>query len=251
MSNNQTYFFIFSVWMVFFFISSPAQKLTKNESRQEKLRASVFFDQKNIDKAIASYEKLLKSGYFSEKSLYELASLYEAQENWLEAAYILKKIQYHYGSDEIAFRLAYLEEEINSNFLLSKQGLTELETVLFRKQKGLFFGAWGILVFGFFGILGSRRKTILSISIFSCSMAFLLSAYLAYQAYIQPTEAVLMEASSFYAQPSYAATRLNLPLEPGQSIQINSQQDIWFHISQGPYEGWVPFFVVKKLIEEQ
>lgn len=221
--------------------------MSLNEAHQEKLRAEVYFEQKNQLKALKAYEVLYEAGYYGEQSLYRLAYLYEQQENWVQAIFFLKKVQLAYGGAELPFRLAYLEEKLASRLPVDRNGPTVIEVSIYRNLPVIFGICLGLLLIGSLFLLFGKRFWFQGIGLASMAFALLTAGLLVYGQYGMPERAVLTQITSFHAEAAYASTRLNLPLEPGQSVKIEARNDIWCKISQGSYRAWVPYFSLRSL----
>ena len=59
--------------------------------------------------------------------------------------------------------------------------------------------------------------------------------------------AVVMQATHFYEQPAFSANKRSLPIGPGATVIIRESQDIWYRVSMGKFESWVPKFVLREL----
>jgi hypothetical protein len=221
--------------------------MSSNEAHQEMLRAEVYFEQENHAKALKAYEALYEAAYYTEQSLYRLAYLYEQKNNWVQAIFFLKKLQLTYGGEEIPFRLAYLENKLASRLPVDRNGPSMIEVHIHRNLSVLFWVCLGLLVGGGCLLLWGKGTWLQGLGLAGMAFALLTAGLVVYGQYGMPERAVLTEKTAFHAQAAYASARLNLPLEPGQSVKIESRNDIWCKISQGSYRAWVPYFSLRSL----
>jgi hypothetical protein len=246
MSNSKAHFFTF---LLILGIIAPifSQQMSSNEAHQEKLRAEVYFEQENHKKALTAYEGLYQSGYYSEKSLYRLAFLHEQEANWVQAVYFLKKIQIEYGGDELGFRLAYLEDKLASRLPVDRNGPSMIEANIYRNLPLLSGICLVLLILGACLLFWGRASWLQGFGLTGLSFALLMAGLIVFGQYGMPERAVLTQTTAFHAQAAYASAKLNLPLEPGQSVKIEERNDIWCKVSQGSFRAWVPYFSLRSL----
>lgn len=244
MSNSKVHFFVFLLfWGMIPSVFPQNNPIT--HPHQEKLRAEVFFEQGNHEKALKAYEALYEAGHYSEQSLYRMAFLHEQKQNWTQAIFFLKKIQWRYGGEEIAFRLAYLQDKLEARFPINNHRPPLMETYLLRSLSWLFWLCLGLLLIGGILTLFGKKAWVHGIGLTGLSFALLIACLMVFGHFAMPDRAVITQETSFYKQAAYASQRLNVPLEPGQSVKIEDRNDIWCKISQGSYRAWVPAFSLR------
>ncbi len=248
MSNSKSSFFLFLLFGGWLSLLFP-QQISADAARKQELRAEVFFEKNMHEKAIEAYNSLFEAGYYSEQSLYRMAFLHEQKENWIEAIFFLKKIQIAYGGQELSFRLKYLADKLGARFPLDSAGPGLFEMNFYRNLLPLLGACLGLLAAGLLLVFFARRAWLGAVGLTGLAFSLLIAGGILAGHYGLPERAMLIQETPFHARAAYASTQLNVPLEPGQSVEVIARNDIWCKIRQGAYKAWVPYFSLRLLNE--
>lgn len=215
-------------------------------------KADQLYEADKYTEAIDLYSDLYEEGYYTQKMLYRLSFMHEKLDNYPEAVYYLRKIIQEYGDDEEQSIDQKLRGIIRTNGGKRLFTSNEWNFRLFFRQKSLIiyiiFGiaiAW--LCFNYL-YKGKRNGTPQLVTTVFAWMFFLITgSLLFYRSFMVPTQAVIIDATSFYAEPSYAAERFEQMLSLGELVTIDARDDIWCEVSAGGAAYWVPKMALKEL----
>lgn len=242
---------IFSVFFILLQIIPVSAALAEISDPAGMLReADGKFEADKYTEAIDMYTLLFEEGQYSEQMLYRLAFMHEKLENYPEAIYFLRKAAQEYGERGTDDRVRKI---------MRSRGVLRIYTSDGWDAYYAFFRSWGMLVWGFFAaavlalllhffmpkeIAAGSRK---AISVSSWCLLAITSIILFYHHFRTPTRAVIVEDTSFYTSPSYAAEHRSDALSLGELVTITSTEDIWVKVEAGGRGWWVPQMVVREL----
>ena len=243
MSNKINRFFV--SFLFFFPLLGKTAPLPAKDSLLNK--ADQLFQYEDFTPAIDIYEGLVEEGYFQEELLYRLAFMHEQQENYPEAIYYLRKIQWEIGGDNLNDKVNQLMDKGNRERLSAGDSWGTYRLFVNHWQWWL-LGALvifsilsGLLVFMKFGPIPS------AIGLVSGGLAVIIGIILIQHLWFNPPKAVIMKSTAFYELPAYSSPFSALPIGVGATVTIIKKEDIWVLVSMGKFEGWVPNFVIKEI----
>ena len=211
-----------------------------------------LYEADKYTEAIDLYTALYQDGYYTQQMLLRLSFMHEKLDNFSEAVYYLRKIDQEYGDDEER----QLEGKVR-NIMKAKGG-----RVVFSNDQlnfRLFFRNWGLIIYLVFGISagwlafnylrkwsGNSNGRLIA-TIFSWLFFLTTGTLLFWRSFMVSSQAVIIDDTSFYAQPSYAAERTQNALSLGELVTIEDREDIWCEVSAGGKEFWVPKMAIREL----
>lgn len=222
-------------------ISDPDGQLTE---------ANQLFEADDFTSAQDLYLELFEEGYYSEEMLYRMAFIYEKLDNYPEAIYFLRKAAKEFGPQET-------EEKVRA--LLRSRRVARIFSGGFWDKYFAFYRSWSWLIWMVFALgvipvighwlLGPHYPFKGRKLAFGLGLTFLLLAgsLLTHRIFMVPERAVIVDATSFYRYPSYGAERETDAFGLGETVFIESEEDIWYEISAGNRVFWVPYMAIRKL----
>ena len=249
MSNNWM-----RVFLIFlgFWAALPFQgKSEAGESTQNLLeKADKAYAAGKFDKALQHYDAVYAEDQFTEKMLYQMASIHERKGEYGWAVYYLKKVGQEYGNELLEDKIRELMLDAGSSRTFSSSGYVTFYRLF--KSWGtlfwiLFFLAALLLAADF--LLKSEEKPLWR-QIGSGGLWFLFAALLClhtYNLFYTPDRAVLVAPTSFYQDPGYGADHRSNVFGQGETLNIRGQRDIWLEVEAGGESWWVPKWTLKRL----
>jgi hypothetical protein len=212
--------------------------------------ADQAFDKEEFTVAMQQYEELYAEGYFTEKMLYRMAFMHENLKNYPAAIYYLKKAAQEYGNEGSDAKIKQMMQMNGSSRIFTADGWDAY--FLFFNQYGtwLWIG-FAVLALGLSAsIFLPRRKpnSIRSVGLVGGWTLFaILGIFFVHHLIFTPHRAVLIQETSFYTFPSYAARSMPNIFSLGETVAITDQEDIWSLVEAGGREFWVPNWVLRDL----
>lgn len=245
MSNILRPFFCLLCFLLF--LPSTHASLSSAQADSITQRAEYLFRYEKFGEGISSYETLYAEGIWTELSLYRMAFMHEQQGNFAQAIYYLRKVQWEYGGENIDAKIAQLLQK----FRQERQPLGNMWT-LSQQIVHRYLGTFSIILL-ISSLIVSVLTLVIKIRIARAIGLMLSSALLIFclmtlaNHSLVPSKAVIVQESSFFSQPGYAAETVLLPIGPGTMVDILNQQDIWTEIQTARFVAWVPSFVLKEI----
>ncbi len=215
-------------------------------------KADQLYESDKYTEAIDLYTDLYQDGYYSQKMLYRLSFMHEKLDNYPEAVYYLRKTIQEYGDDE--------EQSIDQKIrgIIRTNGGRRLFTsnewnfrLFFRNYQLIIYIIFGIAIAWLcFNYLSKRKRTgtpQFVATIFAWMFFVVTGSLLFWRSFMVPTQAVIIDATSFYAEPSYAAERFERMLSLGELVTIDDREDIWCEVSAGGNAYWIPRMALREL----
>lgn len=244
---------IFTAFLILFFGMLSTSVFSEVSDPEGTLKnADQLYESDKFTEAVELYTDLYQEGFYSEKMLYRLSFIHEKLDNYPEAVYYLRKINQEYGDDEERSIDQKVRGIIRANG--GKRVFTNNEWN-FR----LFFRNWGFIIYIFFGIsIGwlvfnyirkwkKQNNGRLIATVFSWLFFLTAGSLLFWRSFMVSTQAVIVDPTSFYKAPSYAAERLEGVLSLGELVTIDSREDIWCEVSAGGTAYWIPRMAIREL----
>lgn len=248
MSNNLKIFFT-KIFLFLLPLLVTAQNQHLPETFEDRLlEANSAFDAENWSSARVGYEVLYENGFYSERMLYRLAWMYEQDQNYPYAIYYLKKAERDFGGPPL------IEDKIKQLLLIqgSSRFFSKDPIGALRKKVGWLFLALFAVCIGWylFHLLYKPRQ----VPIWRKNINWLVHLFFVplcilifWQVFLPAKEGVIIQPTSYYAGPGYGAHPLSEAFSAGETVKITGQEDIWYKISVGSANYWVPKFTVKLL----
>lgn len=249
LSANFSHFFfrIPSLVRCFFLIFSAMPVFLHASPEMEKQQADRAYEQRDIENALKGYEKAYAGGLHTELMLYRMAFMYEQQEQYAQSIFCLKKIQFLYGGEWLMPKIQQLIELQNGFSRIPPSYPPALRVWLNR------YALWVLIGIMFFAVLTGAlvftrrlpwRKLWLTASA-AVSIAGAISILL-YE-YQRPNKVVVVQKNPCYQEPSYVLIKQQDPPQPGATLDITGEQDIWYRIGTGRYAYWIPKKIARNL----
>lgn len=210
-------------------------------------RASEKFEYENFTDAIPLYEQLIEAGYMQEQIFYRLAYMYEKKGEIPVAIYYLRKIQWEFGGSRIDDKIDQLMGLANRERLSAGETWSDYRLFLHRYYVSLALLLLVLTALGGVVLIRNVHGILRAIGLISALMAILLGVVLLEQAWFAPRRGVVMQPTAFYDEPGFGANYRSLPIGPGATVTIKEAQDVWYRISMGQFETWVPAFIIKEI----
>lgn len=249
MSNEMKIYFSF--FLLLFSFALPAKVFAEVLPPGLTLnKADQLYDSDKYTEAIDLYSELYKEGYYSQRMLYRLSFMHEKLQNYPEAIYYLRKIGQEYGDERIEKKVRKIIRTQGGKRLFTSDGLDDYYS---------FFRSWGLILYILFGLsvawlvtnyLVKWKKKHQSRAVatgISWSLFLITGTFLVYHSFFLSTRAVIVQPTSFYAQPSYAAEKYEGRLSLGETVTINGREAFWCEVSAGGQSFWVPQMVLREL----
>ncbi|MEM0999826.1 MAG: tetratricopeptide repeat protein [Bacteroidota bacterium] len=240
---------VFIVGIFLLLMAHPATGFA--EGVDERLtRADQAFEQQQYTDALSGYEAIYGEGYFNEKMLYRLAFMHENLKNYPAAIYYLKKAAQEFGNESSEAKIKQMMQMNGGTRLFSADGW---DAYL------LFYNRYGTLLWIGFAIVGLGMAATLfvpkrspnslrSVGLISGWTLFaVVGIFLLHHLVRSPHRAVLVEKTSFYDFPSYAANSFSNVFSLGETVAVTDEEDIWSLVEAGGREFWVPRRVLRDL----
>lgn len=242
---------IFSVFFLFGLLFQSNLVFAADSSPDILLKqADQAFESDQYTEAMDLYTDLFQEGHYSEKMLYRLAFMHEKLENFPEAIYFLRKASQEYGDRGTSERIRKIMRAKKVLRIFTSDGWDAYYA---------FFRSWGMLIWGLFTaatlvlllhfFLPKKYAFKGRLTAYQVSWGFfiVMGAILYYHHVETPTRGVIVQGTSFYTAPSYAAENKPEALSQGELVTIKSEKDIWVEVSAGGQRWWVPKMVVREL----
>ena len=220
-----------------------------NISMEERLlEANIAFDAEAWMEARDGYELLYSAEFYTERMLYRMAWMYEQDQQYAYAIYYLKKAEIEFGSRPL------MEDKIKQLMLLQGSSRFFSKDPLRRLRRR--FGAVALILFGacigwyIFHLLYKPASAPVWRKNLNWMIHLLfvpLTLIILWQVFLPVKEAVIVEATSYYAGPGYGSRPQPDAFSPGETVKITDSEDIWYEITIGSTSYWVPKFTVKLL----
>jgi len=249
MSNKMKIYF--SLFLLLFSFTLPTEVHAEISSPDLTLsRADELYDSDQYTEAIDLYSELFQEGYYSQRMLYRLSFMHEKLQNYPEAIYYLRKIGQEYGDDQIEKKVRKIIRTQGGKRLFTSDGLDDYYG---------FFRNWGLIITILFGLSAgwlvmnylvkwkSKQKGRSVATGVSWSLFIIAGAFLVYHNFFISSRAVIVQPTSFYAQPSYAAEKYESRFSLGETVTINGREAFWCEVSAGGQSFWVPQMVLREL----
>lgn len=213
-------------------------------------QADQLFDSDKYTEAIDLYTDLFESGEYSERMLYRMAFMYEKWEEYPEAIFYLRKAAQEYGAKGT-------EEKVRQ-IMRSQGGLRVFSSDVWDSYFAFFrsygFIFWTVLAISV-ALLSAhyllphlpQSKVRKGAVVFSWVLLFASGSFLVHRSIMPPARAVIIEQTSFYRSPSYAAEKTQAAFSQGEMVTIEDRDDIWVLVEAGGRQWWVPNMVVREL----
>lgn len=212
--------------------------------------ADKAFDSGQFTLAMRQYEALYARGNFSEKMLYRMAYMHENLRAYPQAIYYLKKAAQEFGEKDTDAKIRQL---------MQRQGSTRFFTGDVWNGYLSFFRHWGWVFFVAFGggVLGLAAHYLLPrkrlrawrqlAAVGAWTLFFMSGAVIFHRSFLVPQRAVLMQPTAFYAAPAFSAAQRLDAFSLGETLDIDSRNDVWLQVSAAGRQWWVPRWVVREL----
>lgn len=231
-----------AAWLILF---APA--LAQPEIVSE---AESFLAKKDYSAALQAFEKSFEAGYYTEKSLYQLAELHEKAGNYAMAVFYLRKVNQTFGGKLVEDKIRYLVQLAGGKSLYSSSGWDSFLRMIKRYNLAI----WVIFLLLLTAILlFIFRPTLIKDSIARVAtpavigLFVLASTLLFVRLFLIPDQAVLVVNTPSFDVPGYSARPNATAISPGETVDIVEESDIWVLVEAGPQRGWVPAFTLKRL----
>ncbi len=246
MSNRHLLFFLASI------LTAGSPSFCSLASPQDSLfdQANKDFLYENFQSAVRNYSMLVEQGKDDEQLFYRLAFLHEQLQQYPEAVFYLRKLNWHTKDPLIDEKLVSLLERPDRSIAAGDP--PSPWTLHLVRHVWWWVGGIAAIFLLAIGILLLRSwqyNTHLSLALGSAGLLAALLFLLTLQLYIP--RGVIVVPTYFYESPSYGAGRVSWPLQAGSVVRLLEEKDIWQKVSANDQEAWVPAFVLAPLEEWQ
>lgn len=238
------------LFFCFFLLLGVALSAQVADYRADLEKANQLFESEKYSEALPLYEGVYGQGYYTERMLYRLSFMHENLKNYPAAIYYLKKIKMEYGGPAVENKVKQLLQANGATKFYSASGWDSY--IQFFSQFGFFIWGLTLLSGGYlvFHFITARRglPTWRRMAFALFLLPFLAgSTLLVLRGFFLPDRAVVVEPTSFYSFPSYAAEHQRFVLPIGETVNITGQTDIWYEVQVGEEVYWVPEWTVRRL----
>jgi hypothetical protein len=209
--------------------------------------ADVLFEEGQHAAAIEQYEAIYREGYFDEQMLYHMAFACEQVKKIPQSIYYLRKAQWEYGNSLTDAKVAQLVQEMGAARFVIATEWPQYHAFIHRSYEWWLFLLMLLLGLAIALLRGGGQSKRLIGGIAVATLALFLAMMLVEHSFLSPGQGVIVGTTSFYEEPAYTANSKEIPISPGTLVHIKSRHDIWYNVSFGHYECWIPALVVMKL----
>ncbi len=244
---------IFHAFIFLLLVCAGAQLKAEISDPSESLAdADRLYEEDKYTEAIDLYTALYEEGYYSQQMLLRLSFMHEKLDNFTEAIFYLRKVNQEYGDDE--------ENQLDTkirNIMKAKGGRRVFTNdqlnfrLFFRRWQGLIYIVFGLsiawLSFNYIRKWKTQSSGRTMANVFSWMFFLTAGTILFWRSFMISSQAVIVNTTSFYTDPSYAAEMQPGAFSLGELVTIENRKDIWCEISAGGREYWVPEMALREL----